>query len=198
MPPPKKALSPVSRVKAGKRNARLQEKRAATAAPSGGAKSGKKKRKMTDLTEEEMPVSGGGSSCTWKRSGELVFALLEEKQKAHFEAEKLALAEEAARFYKRGCELQNKYMEYLEWADAEKTKKIEVLEKKYQDVLDLNRKEYEEAQQEVTENLDAHLTCLDHYLDLWYLCCGKIMDTQEPINHTKLLRKWGYKFKHFL
>jgi hypothetical protein len=24
------------------------------------------------------------------------------------------------------------------------------------------------------------------------------MDTQEPINHTKLLRKWGYKFKHFL
>jgi hypothetical protein len=28
-------------------------------------------------------------------------------------------------------------MEYLEWADAEKTKRIEVLEKKYQDVLDL-------------------------------------------------------------
>jgi hypothetical protein len=24
------------------------------------------------------------------------------------------------------------------------------------------------------------------------------MDTQEPINHTKLLRKSGYKFKHFL
>ena len=196
MPPPKKALSPASRAKADKRNARLQEKRAADAAASGGAKSGKKKAKMTDLTEEEMPVSGGGSSCTWKRSGDLMFALLEEKQKGHFEAEKLALAEEAARFYKRGCELQNKYMEYLEWADAEKTKKIEVLEKKYQDVLDLNRKEYEEAQQEVTENLDAHLTCLDHYVDLWYLCCGKIMDTQEPINHTKLLRKSGYKFKH--
>jgi hypothetical protein len=31
-----------------------------------------------------------------------------------------------------------------------------------------------------------------------HLCGGKIMDTQEPINHTKLLRKWGYKFKHFL
>jgi hypothetical protein len=38
-------------------------------------------------------------------------------------------------------------MEYLEWADAEKTKRTEVLENKYQDVLDLNRKEYEEAQQ---------------------------------------------------
>jgi hypothetical protein len=46
------------------------------------------------LTEEEMPVSGG----------ELMFALLEEKQKGRFEAEKLALAEEAAKFYKRGCE----------------------------------------------------------------------------------------------
>ena len=117
MPPPKKELSPVSRVKADKRNAQLREKRAATAAPSGEAKSGKKKRKMTDLTEEEIPVSGGGSSCTWKRSGELVFALLEEKQKAHFEAEKLALAEEAANFYKSGCErvqrvleLQSRYM----------------------------------------------------------------------------------------
>ena len=205
MPPPKKALSPASRAKADKRNEREKTKRAAIAAASGGAKSAKKKRKMADLTEEETPVSGGGSSvsgggssCTWKRSGDLMFALLEEKQKGHFEAEKLALAEEAARFYKRGCELQNKYMEYLEWADAEKTKKIEVLKKKYQDVLDLNTKEYEEAQQEVTENLDAHLTCLDHYVDLWYLCCGKIMDTQEPINHTKLLRKWGYKFKHFL
>jgi hypothetical protein len=105
MPPPKKELSPASRVKADKRNAQLREKRAADAAASGGAKSGKKKRKMTDLTEEEIPVSGGGSSCTWKRSGELMFALLEEKQKGHSEAEKLALAEEAATFYKRrGCE----------------------------------------------------------------------------------------------
>jgi hypothetical protein len=38
-------------------------------------------------------------------------------------------------------------MEYLEWADAEKTKRIEVLENRYQDVLDLNSKEYVEAQQ---------------------------------------------------
>ena len=206
MPPPKKVLSPASRAKADKRNAQLREKRAATTAPSGGAKSGKKKRKMTDLTEEEMPVSGGGSSCTWKRSGELVFALLEEKQKAHFEAEKRALAEEAERFYKSCCErtermleLQSRYTKYLEWAESEKKKRIEVLEKKYQDVLDLNGKEYDEAQQEVDEHTNAHYTCLEHHLDLWHLCCGKFMENlQEPINHTKLLRKWGYKFKHFL
>jgi hypothetical protein len=44
--------------------------------------------------------------------------------------------EEAATFYKRALgdreralELQNAYMEYLEWAGAEKTKRIEVLEK---------------------------------------------------------------------
>jgi hypothetical protein len=104
MPPPKKELSPASRAKADKRNARLRESRAATAAPSGEAKSGRKKRKMSDLTEEEMPASGGGSSCTWsKRSGELVFALLEEKQKVHFAAEKLALAEEAATLYSRAA-----------------------------------------------------------------------------------------------
>jgi hypothetical protein len=138
MPPPKKALSLASRAKADKRNARLQAKRTADAAESGGAKLGKKKRKMVDLTEEEMPVSGGGS---WKRSGELMFALLEEKQEGHFEAEKLALAEEAETFYKRALgdnkrvlELQNTYMEFLEWADAEKTKRTEVLEKKYEDV----------------------------------------------------------------
>jgi hypothetical protein len=121
MPPPKKALGPASRAKADKRNARLQAKRTADVAESGGAKSGKKKRKMTDLTEEEMPVSGGGS---WQRSGEPMFALLEEKQKGRFEAEELALAEEAATFYKRALgvtlgdneralELQNTYMEYL-------------------------------------------------------------------------------------
>ena len=69
---------------------------------------------------------------------------------------------------------------------------------KYEDVLDLNSKEYDEAQQEVDEHQKAHFTCLDHYLDLIYLCNGKTMATQEPINHTKLLRKWGYKFKHFL
>jgi hypothetical protein len=78
---------------------------------------------------------------------------LEEKQKAHFEAEKLALAEEAERFYKSCCErtermleLQSRYAKYLEWAESEKKKRIEVLEKKYQDVWDLNGKEYDEAQ----------------------------------------------------
>jgi predicted RNA-binding protein associated with RNAse of E/G family len=50
----------------------------------------------------------------------------------------------------------------------------------------------------VRENTDAHHECLDHYLDLFHLCNGKIMDTDEPINHTKLLGKWGYKIKHFL
>ena len=46
-----------------------------------------------------------------------MFALLEEKQEVHFEAEKRALAEEAERFYKSCCErtermleLQSKYM----------------------------------------------------------------------------------------
>ena len=38
VPPPKKVLSPASRVKADKRNAQLREKRAADAAASGGAK----------------------------------------------------------------------------------------------------------------------------------------------------------------
>jgi hypothetical protein len=75
----------------------------------------------------------------------------------------------------------------------------EVLKKKYQGVLDLNSREYVEVQQQVDEQQKAHFTCLGHYLDLWHLCCGKFMEhLQEPINHTKLLRKWGYKFKHFL
>ena len=91
-------------------------------------------------------------------------------------------------------------------SNARQVKEIEVLEKenevlkrKYQGVLDLNTKEYVEAQQEVDGHTNAHYTCLEHYLDLWHLCCGKFMENlQEPINHTKLLRKWGYKFKHFL
>jgi hypothetical protein len=58
MPPPKKALSPASRAKADKRNARVRAKRASDVAESGGAKSGKRKA----TTEEEMPASGGGSS----------------------------------------------------------------------------------------------------------------------------------------
>ena len=102
--------------------------------------------------------------------------------------------------------LHDSYVKFLQWNDARQVKKIEVLEKenevlkkKYQDVLDLNTKEYVEAQQEVDEHMNAHYTCLEHYLDLWHLCCGKFMENlQESINHTKLLRKWGYKFKHFL
>jgi hypothetical protein len=84
----------------------------------------------------------------------------------------------------------------LEWSDAAKAKRTKELEKKYQDALDLNRKEHEEAQQEVVENKDAHLTCWEHYLDLLHLSNGKSMDNQEPTNHTKLLRKCGFKFKH--
>ena len=205
MPPPKKQLSPVSRAKADKRNARLQEKRAADAAASGGAKSGKKKAKMTDLTEEEMPVSGGGSSCTWKRSGELLFALLEEKQERHFEAGKLELAEEKSRGYERPLGLQDAYVKFLEWSDAEKAKKIEVLEKEkeelgkqYQDVLDDNKKDFEWMHQEVNKNQNEFLTCWEHHLDLLHLCNGKFMDNREPINHTKLLHNSGYNFKDFV
>jgi hypothetical protein len=109
-------------------------------------------------------------------------------------------------FRERCFGLHDSYVKFLQWNDARQVKKIEVLEKenevlkkKHQDVLDLNSKEYDEAQQEVHgHSKKAHLTCLDHYMDLFHLCNGKIMDTQEPINHTKLLRKWGYKFKHFL
>jgi hypothetical protein len=181
MPPPKKELSPASRGKADKRNARLREKRAATAAPSGGAKSGKKKRKMTDLTEEEeMPVSGGGSSSS---APEFCRDLL----LGSWKSKELWIAEEKARSYGRSLGLQDSYVKQLEWSDARQVKKIEVLEKenevlkkKYQDVLDLNTKEYVEAQQEVDEHMNAHYTCLEHHLDLWHLCCGKFMEDLHP------------------
>jgi hypothetical protein len=109
--------------------------------------------------------------------------------------------------WKRAAELAEGHAKLLERSNAEKAKKIEVLEKKnevlekkYEGVFDLNRKEYEEAQQEVRENMDAHLTCLDHYLDLFHLCNGKIMDTDRGANklHQAALRKWGNKFKHFV
>jgi hypothetical protein len=74
----------------------------------------------------------------------------------NLESKKLGLAEEEAKFYERSLGLQDSYVKLLEWSDAEKAKKIKVLEKKYQDVLDLNSKEYDEAQQEVRENMDAH------------------------------------------
>ena len=118
--------------KADKRNERDKAARAAKAAASGGTKSGKKRKATTDLAEEEVPTSSGGS---WKRSGELLFALLEEKQERHFEAGKLELAEEKSRGYERFLGLQDEYVKFLEWSDAEKAKEIEVLEKKYQDLL---------------------------------------------------------------
>jgi hypothetical protein len=71
----------------------------------------------------------------------------------------------------------------------------EELENEKEELLDLNKKEYAGAQKGVSEDLNAHLTCLDHYLDLFHLCNGKLCSGQEPINHTKLLRKWGYNFK---
>ena len=199
MPAPKKALSPTSRAKAGKRNERDKAARAAKAAASGGRKSGKKRKATTDLAEEEMPVSGGGSSSSAPEfCRDLLLGIWKSKE--------LWIAEEKARFYERPLGLHDSYVKLLEWSDARQVKKIEVLEKenevlkkKYQGVLDLNMKEYVEAQQEVDEHMNAHYTCLEHYLDLWHLCCGKFMENlQEPINHTKLLRKSGYKLKHFL
>jgi hypothetical protein len=126
MPPPKKALSPASRGEADKRNARLRENRAATAAPSGGAKSGKKKRKMTDLTEEEMPVSGGGSSSSapeFETTKKLCFDLLLDKVN-NLESKNMGLGEEEAKFYERPLGLQGTYVKLLEWTDAEKAKII--------------------------------------------------------------------------
>jgi hypothetical protein len=131
MPAPKKALSPASRTKANKRNERDKAARAAKAAASGGTKSGKKRNATTDLAEEEMPTSSGGS---WKRSCEHLFALLEEKQKRHFEAGELELAEGNATFYVRSLRLQDAYVKFLEWSDAEKAKKIEVLEKEKEEL----------------------------------------------------------------
>jgi hypothetical protein len=129
MPPPIKALSPAKRAKADKRNARLRDKRAADLAASGGAKSGKKQRKMTDLAEEEIPASSGGSSSSASNTPEsgTRFELLCGMYEKGLEAEKLALAEEKATFYKRPLELDGAYVGYLDWADAEKTKIIKVL-----------------------------------------------------------------------
>jgi hypothetical protein len=80
----------------------------------------------------------------------MCFDLLLDKAN-NLESKKLRLAEEEAKFYERPLGLQDSYVKLLEWSDAEKAKKIKVLEKKkkYQDVLDLNSKEYDEAQQEV-------------------------------------------------
>jgi hypothetical protein len=143
MAPPQKALSPASRANTDVRNERDKAKRAAKAAASGGTKSGKKRKAMAgDLAEERvrrdarMPASSGGS---WKRSGKLRFALLVEKQEVHFEAERPELAEEKAAFHERPLGLQDAHVKFLEWGDAEKAKKIELLEKE-KEVLERKRK----------------------------------------------------------
>jgi hypothetical protein len=53
------------------------------------------------------------------------------------------------------------------------------------------------SKKQVAENCNQYRTCWFHYPDLLHLCNGKFMDTQEPINHTKLLRKSGFNCKHF-
>jgi hypothetical protein len=61
------------------------------------------------------------------------------------------------------------------------------------------KEDVSEVQQKMSEYQGKYGTCLEHYLDLFHLCQGMFMENiQEPINHTKLLRELGYKFKHFL
>jgi hypothetical protein len=100
----------------------------------------------------------------------------------NLESKKLGLAEERADFAER-------HVKFLERSNAEKAKKIEVLEKetevlekKYEGVLALNSKEYDEAQHEVRENWNQYHTCWFHYLDLLHLCNGKLMDGHPGAN----------------
>ena len=91
-----------------------------------------------------MLVSGGGSSSPapeFETTKKICFVLLLDKVN-NLESKKLGLAEERAEFAERHVKL-------WERSNAEKAKKIEVLEKKnevlekkYQDVLDLNTREY--------------------------------------------------------
>jgi hypothetical protein len=80
------------------------------------------------------------SSCfrSWKRSRR---ATLKQRSWSWRKRSKAA-------FYERSLGLQDAHLKFLEWSDAEKAKKIEVLEKekeelekKYQDVLDDNKKQ---------------------------------------------------------
>ena len=88
-----------------------------------------------------MPASSGGSSSpapSWtETTKKICFDLLLDRIN-NLESKKLGLAEERAEFAERHVKL-------LERSNAEKAKKIEVLEKenevlerKYEDVLDLN------------------------------------------------------------
>ena len=72
-----------------------------------------------------------------------------------------------------------------------------MLEKSNKEILDLNMKEWREAQEEVHTALDGKTKALDHHLDLFHLCQGKFMVHCEDakINHTALLAEYGYKFK---
>jgi hypothetical protein len=100
-------------------------------------KSGKKRKATTDLT-----ASGGGSSSSapeFETTKKICFDLLLDNWKS----KELGLAEERAKFYEsRSLGLQDSHVKQLEWSDARQVKKIEVLEKeievlkkKYQDVL---------------------------------------------------------------
>jgi hypothetical protein len=118
-------------------------------ASGGTSKSGKKRKATTEMPEEEMPVSGGGSSSS---APEFCLDLL----LGNWKSKELWIAEKKARFYGRSLGLHDSHVKFLQWSDARQVKKIEVLEKenevlkkKYQDVLDLNSKDYVEAQQEV-------------------------------------------------
>jgi hypothetical protein len=135
-----------------------------------------------------MPASGGGSSSpapSWTETTKKICFDLLLNRITHRESEERELLE--LEQWKTAAELAEGHVKLLERFNAEKAKiievlekKNEVLEKKYEDVLDLNSKECDEAQQEVRENTDAHHECLDHYLDLFHLCNGKTMDTWTP------------------
>ena len=94
-------------------------------AKEGTSKSRKKRKATTDLAEEEMPASSGGSSSpapSWtETTKKICFDLLLDRIN-NLESKKLGLAEERAEFAERHVKL-------WERSNAEKAKKIEVLEK---------------------------------------------------------------------
>jgi hypothetical protein len=100
-PSPKKFLSPGSRAKADKRNARGKAKRADIAAAASGGGGAKSAKKWKATTDEEMPVSGGGSSSSASNTQNRFHVLLlldAQKNATRLEAQELALADEAAAF----------------------------------------------------------------------------------------------------
>jgi hypothetical protein len=98
---------------------------------------------MSELAEEEVPASGGGSSSSapeFETTERIYFDLLLDRAN-NLESKKLGLAEEEAKFYEGPLELQGSHVKLLEWSDAEKAKEIKVLEKTYKDVRNMNSKE---------------------------------------------------------